>query len=283
MREYAIHVPVTTTKVLVDTCGTGGDKLKTFNVSTTAALIVAADGRVAVAKHGNRAATSKCGSADVLEALNVRLDIPPAAVGASIDKLGIGFLYAAAMHPALKYAALPRKEIGTRTFFNMLGPLTNPAGAKVQLIGVYDPALCEMMANVLKVLGSERVIMVHGTHGLDEISTLGETKISELKHGKVTSYTLDAHKDLSIPLASIDDLAAGNSPSENASMLLNVLSGKDLGPRRHIACLNAAGVLLVAGQVDTLAAGYERAEALIDNGAALTKLDALRNFAAAAA
>jgi anthranilate phosphoribosyltransferase len=165
----------------------------------------------------------------------------------------------------------------------MLGPLTNPAGAKVQLIGVYDPALCEMMANVLKVLGSERVIMVHGTHGLDEISTLGETKISELKHGKVTSYTLDAHKDLSIPLASIDDLAAGNSPSENASMLLNVLSGKDLGPRRHIACLNAAGVLLVAGQVDTLAAGYERAEALIDNGAALTKLDALRNFAAAAA
>ncbi|HEX5324980.1 MAG TPA: anthranilate phosphoribosyltransferase [Capsulimonadaceae bacterium] len=278
MRQFAIQVPVETDKVLVDTCGTGGDSLKTFNVSTTAALIAASSGKLAMAKHGNRAATSKCGSADVLEALGVRIDLPPHDVGLCIEAVGIGFLYAPAMHPALRYAIGPRKEIGIRTFFNMLGPLTNPAGAKVQLIGVYDLSLCEMLANVLKNLGSERVLMVHGTHGLDELSTLGETVISELKGGRVHNYTLHAEKDLGLPLASIEDIAAGDTPAENAKMLTDVLEGTDRGPKRDIACLNAAGVLLVAGVVDDLAQGLVTASDLIDSGAARATLERLRQF-----
>lgn len=278
MRQFAIQVPVDTDKVLVDTCGTGGDSVKTFNVSTTAALIAAASGKIAMAKHGNRAASSKCGSADVLEALGVRIDLPPHDVGLCIDSVGIGFLYAPAMHPALRYAAGPRKEIGTRTFFNMLGPLTNPAGAKVQLIGVYDLSLCEMLANVLKNLGSERVLMVHGTHGLDELSTLGETVISELRGGEVRTYNLHAEKELGLPLSSIEDIAAGDSPAENAQMLTDVLEGKDRGARREIACLNAAGVLMVAGVADDLAKGLDLAYDLVDSGAASTTLERLRQF-----
>lgn len=278
MRQFAVQVPVETGKVLVDTCGTGGDSLKTFNVSTTAAIIAAASGKVAMAKHGNRAQTSKCGSADVLEALGVRIDLPPHDVGQCIDSIGIGFLYAPAMHPALRYASAPRKEIGTRTFFNILGPLTNPAGAKIQLIGVYDLSLCEMLANVLKNLGSERVLMVHGAHGLDELSTLGETVISELRHGEVRSYTLHADKELGLPLASIEDIAAGDSPAENARMLTDVLEGKDRGAKREIACLNAAGVLLVAGLAEDLVAGLKMAYELIDNGAAFATLERLRKF-----
>lgn len=278
MREYAVNVPVNTHRVVVDTCGTGGDAVKTFNVSTTAALIVAACEKVAVAKHGNRAASSKCGSADVLEALGVRLDLPPHAVGACIEEIGIGFLYAPAMHPALKFASAPRREIGTRTFFNMLGPLTNPAGAKIQLIGVYDLALCEMLAKVLRNLGSERALMVHGTHGLDELSTLGETVIGELNGGKVKMYTLHAHEELGLQLATVADIAAGESPADNAQMLLGVLSGKDRGPRREIACLNTAGVLLVAGAADTLREGLTIAETLIDSGAAFSVLERLKEF-----
>jgi len=192
--------------------------------------------------------------------------------------VGIGFLYAPAMHPALRYAAGPRKEIGTRTFFNMLGPLTNPAGAKVQLIGVYDLALCEMLANVLKNLGSERVLMVHGTHGLDELSTLGETVISELIDGDVKNYKLHAEQELGLPLASIDDIAAGDSPAENARMLEDVLNGKDRGPHRDIVCLNAAGVLMVAGVCHSLADGIALSSELIDSGAALDSLQRLRQF-----
>ena len=278
MRQFAVQVPVDTDKVLLDTCGTGGDSVKTFNVSTTAAIIAAASGQVAMAKHGNRAATSKCGSADVLEALGVRIDLPPRDVGQCIETVGIGFLYAFAMHPALRYASVPRREIGTRTFFNMLGPLTNPAGAKVQLIGVYDLSLCEMLANVLKNLGSERVLMVHGTHGLDELSTLGETVISELNGGEVRTYTLHADKELGLPIVSIDDIAAGDSPAENAQMLLDVLQGKDRGAKREIACLNAAGVLLVAGLANDLAAGLKMACELVDNGAAFATLERLRQF-----
>jgi anthranilate phosphoribosyltransferase len=280
MRDYSIHVPVSTNKVLVDTCGTGGDSLKTFNISTTAALIVAADGRVAVAKHGNRAATSKCGSADVLEALGVKLDLPPAAIGECIDSVGIGFLYAVAMHPALRYASAPRKEIGIRTFFNILGPLTNPAGAKVQLIGVFDAALCPMLAAVLKMLGSERVMMVHGDNGLDEISTLGTTSISELADGKVHSYVLDAHKDLGIPVPDLTSLAAGETPAENAEILRGIIEGHDAGPRRDIACLNAAGVLLAAGVVSDLRTGLQRAIELVQSGAASDTLSRLKEFSA---
>ena len=278
MRQYAVFVPVQTDKVMVDTCGTGGDTLKTFNVSTAAALVVAADGRLAVAKHGNRAATSKCGSADVLEALGVKLDLPPARVGKCVEDVGIGFLFAPAMHPSFKYAAGPRKEIGIRTIFNMLGPLTNPAGASVQLIGVYDGAVCEKLAQVLRNLGSRRALLVHGLDGLDELSTLGETAISELKDGQITSYTLDAEWDLGIARATIEHLAGCESPAENADVLLHILRGKDRGPKRDIVLLNAAGVLLVADVEETLEAGMERAAALIDSGAALATLERLKEF-----
>jgi anthranilate phosphoribosyltransferase len=279
MRDYSVKVPVSTDKILVDTCGTGGDSLKTFNISTTAALIVAADGRVAVAKHGNRAATSKCGSADVLEALGVRLDLPPARIGACIDTVGIGFLYAPAMHPALRFAAAPRKEIGVRTFFNILGPLTNPANAKVQLIGVFDAALCPMLASVLKILGSERAMMVHGDNGLDEISTLGTTSISELVDGEVHSYVLDAAKDLGLPIPDIGELAAGETPLENAQILCGVIEGTDKGARSDIAILNAAGVFVAAGVAATIAEGIDRARELVLSGAALNVLEKLRAFA----
>ena len=278
MREYAVSVPVQTDKVIVDTCGTGGDSLKTFNVSTAAALVVAADGRLAVAKHGNRAATSKCGSADVLEALGIKLDMPPEQIGKCVEEVGIGFLFAPAMHPSFKYAAGPRREIGIRTIFNLLGPLTNPAGAPVQLIGVYDGAVCEKLAHVLRNLGSQRALLVHGVDGLDELSTLGETAISELKDGQVTSYTLDAEWDLGLARATIEHLAGGESPAENADILLHILKGKDRGPKRDIVLLNAAGVLVVGGVEETLEAGMERAAALIDNGAALATLDRLREF-----
>lgn len=276
MRQYAVSVPVRTDKVIVDTCGTGGDALGTFNISTAAALVVAADGGLAVAKHGNRAATSKCGSADVLEALGVKLDLPPARVGACIEEVGIGFLFAPAMHPSFRYAAAPRREIGIRTIFNMLGPLTNPAGASVQLIGVYDGAVCETLAHVLNRLGSQRALLVHGLSGLDELSTLGPTQVSELRGGAVSSYTLDAEHELGIARASIGDLAGCETPAENAALLLDILRGKDTGPRRDIVLLNAAGVLLVGGVVPALADGVARAAELISNGAALDALERLQ-------
>ena len=278
MRQYAVQVPVNTDRIVVDTCGTGGDSLKTFNISTAAALVVAADGRLAVAKHGNRAATSKCGSADVLEALGVKLDIPPHQVGACVETVGIGFLFAPSMHPSFRYAAAPRREIGIRTLFNMLGPLTNPASAPVQLIGVYDGAVCATLAKVLRNLGSERALLVHGLDGLDELSTLGPTAVSELRDGSVSSYTLDAQHDLGLPRATIDQLAGCESPAENADVLLGILRGEDKGPRRDIVLLNAAGVLFVAGLVDDLADGIVRAGVLIDSGAAQATLEQLQEF-----
>ena len=278
MRRYAVTVPVHTERIVVDTCGTGGDSLKTFNISTAAALVVAADGRLAVAKHGNRAATSHCGSADVLEAMGVKLDLPAEQVGRCVEEVGIGFLFAPAMHPSFKYAAVPRREIGIRTIFNMLGPLTNPAGASVQLIGVYEASLCETLAQVLLNLGSHRALLVHGVDGLDELSTLGETAISELKDGQVSSYKLDAEWDLGLARTAIEHLAGSESPAGNAEILRLILKGKDRGPRRDIVLLNAAGVLLVAGVEETLEAGMERAAALIDSGASLATLEHLREF-----
>ncbi len=278
MREYAVPVPVSTRKVVVDTCGTGGDALSTFNISTAAALVVAGDGRLAVAKHGNRAATSKCGSADVLESLGVRLDLPPARVGACVEQVGIGFLFAPAMHPSFRYAAAPRREIGIRTIFNLLGPLTNPAGASVQLIGVYDPQICGTLAHVLHRLGSRRALLVHGLDGLDELSTLGRTHISELNNGRVSSYLLDAEQDLGLKRAAIADLAGGDTPGDNARLLLGVLRGDDRGPRRDIVLLNAAGVFLAGGVSETLRDGLLRAGEIIDTGAALHTLTRLQEF-----
>ncbi len=214
----------------------------------------------------------------MLEALGVRLDLPPAEVGACIEQVGIGFLFAPAMHPSFKYAAGPRREIGIRTIFNLLGPLTNPAKAPVQLIGVYDGAVCETLAYVLRNLGSQRALLVHGIDGLDELSTLGPTAISELKHGIVSSYSLDAARDLSVPRATIDQLAGCDTPDENAEIVLGLLRGQDRGPRRDIVLLNAAGVLMVAGVAENWQDGMARAGELIDSGAAHQTLDHLREM-----
>lgn len=279
MRAHSVRVQ-TTRRPLVDTCGTGGDRSNTFNISTAAAFVVAA-ANVAVAKHGNRSVTSKCGSADVLEALGVRLDVPAPAVGRCIDEVGIGFLFARAHHPAMKQVAGPRAEMGIRTVFNALGPLTNPAGATRQLIGVYDADLCPLLAHVLNNLGSERVLVVHGTNGLDEVSTLGATTVAELADGHVRTYTL-APDDLGLPTARQSDLAAGADVGENAVLLLRVLDG-ERGPRRDIVLANTAAALVVAGVAHTLPEGVVRAAEGIDSGAARAKLEALRAFTATAA
>ncbi len=275
MRERSLRVP-TTRRPLVDTCGTGGDLCKTFNISTAAAFVVAAAG-VGVAKHGNRSVTSKCGSADVLEALGVRLDVSPEAVGRCIDEVGIGFLFARAHHPAMKHAAGPRGELGIRTIFNALGPLTNPAGATRQLIGVYDPSLCPLLAEVLGNLGSEHVLVVHGDGGLDEISTFGPTTVSELNNGSVRTYTLTPDV-LGLPVAAPSDVAAGADSKENAALLRAVLSDGERSPRRDIVLANAAAALYVAGVADTVAEGVTRAADLIASGAAGAKVEALITF-----
>lgn len=272
MRARSVKVS-THRQPLVDTCGTGGDVIKTFNISTAAAFVVSAAG-VAVAKHGNRSVTSKCGSADVLEALGVRLDLAPEAVGRCVDEVGIGFLFARNHHPAMKHAAGPRGEMGIRTVFNALGPLTNPCGATRQVIGVYDAALCKPLAEVLLLLGAEHVLVVHGLAGLDEIAIFGETLVAEGRNGSVHTYTLTAAA-LELPEASPAEVAPGDSPQENADLLRAVLSGDDRGPRRHIVQANAAAALLVGGVVETLREGVTKVADILDSGAALTQVEAL--------
>ena len=232
----------------VDTCGTGGDGSHSFNISTTAAFVVAGT-EIPVAKHGNRAASSQSGSADVLKALGVNIEIGPEQVGACIDDVGIGFLFAVALHGAMRYAIGPRQEIGIRTIFNALGPLTNPAGAQAQVLGVYAPTLTESLANVLKNLGSQRAFVVHGEDGLDEITTTTTTQISELVEGEVNTYTLDP-RELGIPAAQPSDLKGG-TPEENADMTLSILRGEK-GPKRDIVLLNAAAAIVAGGK----AGGY---------------------------
>lgn len=272
MRERSLQVH-TQRQPLLDTCGTGGDTVKTFNISTAAAFVAAASG-VAVAKHGNRSVTSKCGSADVLESLGVRLDLSPEAVGRCIDAVGIGFLFARNHHPAMKYAAGPRGELGFRTVFNALGPLTNPAGAKRQVIGVYDSALCTPLAHVLGNLGSEHVLVVHGKAGLDEIATFGETLVAEYRNGSVTTYSLTPEL-LGLSPATPADVAPGGDAAENAHILRSVLSGEDRGPRRDIVLANAAAAFYVSGVVETLREGVAKASETIDSGAANRTLEAL--------
>lgn len=279
MRDRSLRVH-TDRRPLVDTCGTGGDVCKTFNISTTAAFVAAA-ADLAVAKHGNRSVTSRCGSSDVLEALGVRLDLSPERVGRCIDEVGIGFLFARAHHPAMKHAAGPRTEMGIRTVFNALGPLTNPAGATRQIIGVYEPDLCPLLAQVLANLGSEHALVVHGLDGLDEISTIGETTVSELRNGCVETYTLTPEA-LGLTPASPADIAPGADAAANAALLLGVLEG-ERGPRRDIVLANAAAALVVGGAVDTLPEGVARAAELIDSGAARAKVEALRAFTSEAA
>jgi anthranilate phosphoribosyltransferase len=272
MRERSLRV-TTSRQPLLDTCGTGGDTVKTFNISTAAAFVAAAAG-AAVAKHGNRSVTSKCGSADVLEALGVRLDLSPEAVGRCIDEVGIGFLFARNHHPAMKYAAAPRAELGVRTVFNALGPLTNPANASRQVIGVYDHKLCVPLAKVLGNLGSEHVLVVHGKAGLDEIATFGETLVAEYRNGTVKKYTLTPEKLGLIP-ATPADTAPGDDAGENAVILRGVLSGEDRGARRDIVLANAAAALYVSGLVETLPRGVIKAAETIDSGAATATLNAL--------
>ncbi len=272
MREKALQVNPKAEK-LIDTCGTGGDLSHTFNISTTAAFVVSGAG-LAVAKHGNRSVSSSCGSADLLVALGVKLDIEPDAVADAIDNVGIGFLFAPALHKAMKYAIGPRKEIAIRTVFNILGPLTNPAKARFQILGVYDPGLTNTMAQVLSTLGTEGALVVHGS-GLDEITTTGETKISQIKDGKITSYTINP-KDLGLKTASAESLVGGSSET-NAKITKDVLAGLN-GPARDIVLLNASGALVAANEAKNFEDGLEQAARSIDSGNALSKLEALVDF-----
>ncbi len=273
MRSHVVSVDMSvlgsaSEDMLVDTCGTGGDGKHTFNISTASAFVVAGYG-VKVAKHGNRAASSKCGSADVLMALGGNLDLNPDQVAKCIEEIGIGFLYAINHHPAMRHAIVPRREIGQRTIFNILGPLTNPATASHQLIGVYDPALTEPMAEVLGALGSKAAFVVHGADGLDELSTTGVNRISRLDENGVRTYEMDP-ATLGFEKANLDDLL-GDSPADNAKILRDILSGEDQGHRRDIVLLNAAAALaLDSGDVKQ---GVEMSRQSIDSGNALRKLE----------
>jgi anthranilate phosphoribosyltransferase len=273
MRSHVVSVDMsvlgkTWDDMLVDTCGTGGDGKHTFNISTAAAFVVAGQG-VKVAKHGNRAASSKCGSADVLIALGGNLDLKPEQVAQCIEEIGLGFLYAINHHPAMRHAIGPRRDIGQRTIFNVLGPLTNPARATHQLIGVYDPSLTEPMARVLGALGSTAALVVHGADGLDELSTTGVNRVSRLDGDGVVTIDLDP-QDLGFPRAVLDDFR-GDSPVENAQILRDILAGKDQGPRRDIVLLNAAAALAL--EDGNLKRGVELSRRSIDCGDALKKLD----------
>ena len=270
MREKATPI-ATKHDVLVDTCGTGGDHSGTFNISTTAALVAAGAG-LCVAKHGNRAATSQSGSADVLMALGVNIEASPETVSRCLDEVGIGFLFAPALHGAMKYAIGPRREIGVRTIFNALGPLTNPAGAKRQVIGVYSAALTETLAGVLASLGAERAYVVHGSDGLDEMTLTGPTKVSELKDGSVSTYRVSPG-DFGLGEARADALKGGDADS-NAAITLSVLKGAE-GPARDIALLNAAAAIVAGDKASDLREGILIAAEAIDSGRALAKLEAL--------
>ena len=270
MRNHVIgvNVAVPPGEMLVDTCGTGGDGKNTFNISTTAAFVVAGSG-VKVAKHGNRAASSKSGSADVLLALGGNLDLEPVQVAECVEEVGIGFLYAINHHPAMRYAIGPRRDVGFRTIFNLLGPLTNPASATHQLIGLYDPSLTETVARVLGSLNTEAAFVVHGADGLDELSTTGMNQVSRLDGGEVTTFELDPSQ-LGLPQASLDDMIGG-TPQENATITRDILSGKDRGPRRDIVLLNAAAALSLS--MNDWQVGLAQAEEAVVSGAAIDCLD----------
>jgi anthranilate phosphoribosyltransferase len=260
---------------LVDTAGTGGDGAHTINISTAAALVAAAAG-AAVAKHGNRAVSSACGSADVLEALGFTLELEPQRIAKSIDELGFGFLFAPSHHPAMRHAAAVRKELATRTVFNVLGPLTNPAGARAQVIGVYSPELVRTIAEVLARLGTSRAYVVHGGGGIDELSPVGPNLVAEVIDGQVLERRLDPEAELGIPRCSVDELRGG-SPAENAEAIRDVFAGKN-GGRRDAILLNAAGAIAAGGHAADLREGLEVARRTIDSGAAGERLELLVAF-----
>ncbi len=272
MRSKVAKIPIKNSDV-VDTCGTGGDGMKTFNISTASAIVAAGAG-VRIAKHGNRSVSSSCGSADVLKALGVDIDLTPERVGECLDKIGIGFLFAPTFHGAMKHAIGPRKELGIRTIFNILGPLTNPAGAGRQVTGVFSSDLVEVIANVLKKLGSDHVMVVHGD-GLDEITPCGVTMVAELKNGSVNTYKINP-SDFGIPVSRIDDLIGGDA-MVNAEIIRSILKGKK-GPAHDAVLLNAGAAIYVSGNVKSLKDGIEKAGVSIDSGAAEKKLEQLVSF-----
>lgn len=260
---------------LIDTCGTGGDGKGTFNISTTVAFVAAGAG-LTVAKHGNRGISSACGSADVLAELDVAVDLPPEAVARILNTVGIAFMYAPVFHEAVRHAARPRRELGFRTVFNLLGPLANPAGARRQLIGVYDPALAATVAEALAALGADHAMVVSGLDGLDEISASAPTRVLEVKGGAITASVIDPRAFGFGPCP--PEAYRGGGPAENARIMLRLLQGEQ-GPRRDIVLLNAAAALVVGGAADSIREGLSVAAASIDSGAALAKLAALREAA----
>lgn len=274
MRRFSRRIYPNVGGRIVDTCGTGGDKVKTFNVSTAAALIAAGAG-VTVAKHGNRSVTSKCGSADVLEHLGVNLHVEPQTVQRLIEEIGIGFMFAPVFHPAMKHASTPRKEMGIRTVFNILGPLTNPAGANAQLLGVYDERLVAPLANALTSLGVEEAMVVHGAPGLDEISTIGETIVARISEGAInrTSFTAS---DFGVPEARLDDLLE-RDVNENVSVTFRILSEgrSDQDAKRDMALVNAAATIVLGELASNVKEGVELAKRSVESGAAYQKLVAL--------
>ena len=272
MRRHATKIN-TGQKTVLDTCGTGGDKMGTFNISTAVAFVASGCG-ITVAKHGNRSVSSRCGSADILEALGVNIHMSKERLEDCLDKIGIAFLFAQDLHPAMKHAMPARKQIGAKTMFNILGPLTNPAGATHQLIGVYDRRWTEVMARVLSNLGSEHAMVVHGKDGLDEITTTTETCVSEAYLGKITNYEIKP-EDFGFKKARIEELAGGDA-SMNAGILLDILNGK-AGPRRDIVVLNAAAAIYVADKAASVKEAIAQAEESIDSKRALEKLNLLKD------
>lgn len=270
MRDHASPVFIADKKHLVDTCGTGGDRSGTFNISTTAALIAAGAG-ARVAKHGNRAISGKCGSADVLAALGVKIDMSPDAVTRCMAEAGIAFFFAPVFHQSMRHVGPARKELGVRTIFNMLGPLSNPAGAAHQLIGVYDPELTDIFAEVLIELGSKHVMIVHGEDGLDEITTTTRTRVTEATKKERKTYHFDP-ADFGIPHASPAELQGPETAEENATLVRRILEG-ETGPRADIALLNAAAALVVGAQAESVEEGLAKARESVESGAALQSLE----------
>ena len=274
MRENAVRINPRVNGRTVDTCGTGGDKLKTFNVSTASALVAAGSG-IHVAKHGNRSVTSKCGSADVLEAVGVNLNVPPATVQQSIETVGIGFMFAPIFHPAMKNAVIPRREIGIRTVFNILGPLTNPANATAQVLGVYDSQMVTPLAEVLRKLGTEEALVVHGLDGVDEISTIGKTKLAWVKDGELTNREITP-QEMNLRQAKPTEVS-GFDVDQSAKLMVNILRGEEdrTSARLEMVLANAAAAIMVGGRANDLAEGVEEARRAISSGRAYEKLKAL--------
>ncbi|NPA51720.1 MAG: anthranilate phosphoribosyltransferase [Aquificae bacterium] len=275
MREKAVKVPIKNRENLVDTCGTGGDKINTFNVSTITAFVIAGAG-AKVAKHGNRSVSSKCGSADLMEALGIKIDMTPSQVAYAIEEIGLGFLFAPIYHPAMKNVVRQRKELGVRTIFNILGPLSNPAGAKYQLLGVYDKNLVEPLTKVLMLLGIERAFVVHGLEGLDEISITGETLIGELNYQDISIYKISP-RDFGLKESSLNEIQGGDL-EDNKKIAMDILTGKDKSSKTDMVVLNSAFALKIAGVVSSIEEGIEKSKDSIHSGKAYTVLEKLREY-----